>query len=507
MVAFANDKYKFVNPAQAGLVIGLLVGLASCTTGNGLGGISQIDPAMPTASVQAHKTAIEKLKVKLVQQRAKILKQQSKSKIIVANLRPVVESETGNVRVRDNSVKNLITTSITRKFDDPGRRVQGSKNIALIPRLQSISHGGGPLGRFHAKLTALKSGSRRQAITILHIGDSHIASDSFSRGIRTALQSRYGDAGRGMVIPAKAYKYGVADQIKFSTSGNWHSQTALKNKRGQFGIAGVSVTSRSSRSSLKLTSQNGSFDWAAVSVATGPSQGAFTMKVGNVSQKFNAYSKHRGSKMFRVNSKARSMIIKPAGGARTTVLNWSTGKNRPGIRYVNFGLIGATLDITKRFNRGLVANDVRRLDPDLIIYGYGTNEGFNDHLNLSKYRKQLVQYMKLLKKSAPNADVVYLGAASGLRKRGNKKCGAWSTPPKLEPLRRSMRQLAHDQQAAYWDWAQAMGGECAINKWAKLRLAAKDRVHLSSKGYSISAQAFTKWLVAPKLSNKVVASN
>lgn len=380
--------------------------------------------------------------------------------------------------------------------------------VAALPKVEKIDATSGPLGRFHGKLAALESGTRKKPVTILHIGDSHVASDSFSRGIRKGLQRRYGDAGRGMVIPANAFKYGVADQVGLSASGTWRASTALKTRKGgRFGISGVNVRSRSSRASMTLTSKTGNFDWAEVTVASGPSQGSFTVKVGSTAKTFEAFSKRKGSKTFRINARGKKVTLTPGGGAQTTVLNWATGKTRSGIRYVNFGLIGATLDITKRFDMKLVENDVRRLNPDLIIYGYGTNEGFNDNLNTSAYAKRASSYVSRLKANAPNADLVFLGAASGLRRKGNKACGSWSTPPKLGPLRTTLRKVAAKEGAGYWDWSTAMGGACAINTWAGKGLAAKDRVHLTSKGYRKSAERFVNWLTAPAKSNVLVASN
>jgi len=258
---------------------------------------------------------------------------------------------------------------------------------------------------------------------------------------------------------------------------------------------------------MTMTSQNGPFDWAEVTVVTGPSQGAFFLKAGGLKKRFDAYSKKRGSKTFRLVAKSTKLTVSPGGGAQTTVLNWASGKDRAGIRYVNFGLIGATVDITKRFNEQLVANDVRRLDPDLIIYGYGTNEGFNDNLDLKSYAKRATRYVDSLRRSAPNADIVYLGAASGLRRQGNKACGSWSVPPKLAGLRKQIRTMASKQNAGFWDWSSAMGGACGINAWAGKGLAAKDRVHLTSRGYKRSAGAFASWLMKPAQSNIRVASN
>ncbi len=483
--------------------------LVSCTnTGGPNRELAALQPPqVPKASPEARKSALRQLTTKLNEQKKDMAPRLTKK-------------DTTSVDDRNKRLKPSVKTALLAPatlvepsnlqpatVPIPEGNVAVSETVASIPRVTPVGDVFGPLGRFHAKLAALRTGKRKQPITILHIGDSHIASDSFSRGIRTALQSRYGDAGRGMVIPARAYKYGVANQVKFSATGNWRSVTALRSKKARYGLSGVAVSSRSSRSSMKMTSQTGPFDWAEVTVETGPSKGAFTLQVGKTKKRFEAFSKTRGSQTFRITASGTSVVLRPGGGAQTTVLSWASGKDRPGIRYVNFGLIGATVDITKRFNPQLVANDVRRLDPDLIIYGYGTNEGFNDRLNLASYAKRASNYVNSLRKNAPNADVVYLGAASGLRRKGNRACGKWSTPPKLAGLRKQVKKIAAKEGAGYWDWSAAMGGACGINRWAGQGLAAKDRIHLTSKGYRRSANAFTNWLLKPAQSNVRVALN
>ncbi|MEL6503650.1 MAG: GDSL-type esterase/lipase family protein [Pseudomonadota bacterium] len=366
------------------------------------------------------------------------------------------------------------------------------------------------LQRFHAKLAALEDGRRAKPITILHLGDSHVASDSFSRGIRRAFQARYGDAGRGMVIPAKAFKYGVADQISMRASGAWKSRTALKiRKGGGFGLSGVSVTSAQNGAVMKLVARKQPFDEVRVTVMTGPKLGRFKVTVGNKSEIFSARAAKWGSKQVVMKAKGRRLSVTALGGGAVSVLNWSTLRNRPGIRYVNFGLIGATVSITQRFSEARMLADIKRLDPDLIIYGYGTNEGFQDGLKLSAYVKEAKVLTRKFLKAAPNADLVYVGAASGLRKRGKgKTCGGgWRTPPKLDAVRKAVRGLAKEQNAAYWDWAQFMGGRCGINAWAGQGLAARDRVHLTPKGYAKSAQAFARFLMRPSGAPVTVASN
>lgn len=365
-----------------------------------------------------------------------------------------------------------------------------------VPQVTS----GAPLSSFHQKLRGLKTGARTKPVTIVHIGDSHVASDSFTRGVRRAMQARFGDAGRGAVIPAGAFKYGVADQVKLTRSGPWRSQTALRHRNGTYGISGVNVSSSSSGAKLVMDTRGKPFDYVEAMVVTGPKQGSFTMRVGNIAKTFSARASKKGSKSFRMQAKGTQFVLQPAGGGQTKVLHWATGRERPGIRYVNFGLIGATVNITDRFDRAMMARDVAALDPDLIIYGFGTNEGFNDNLNLDRYRQKMEGLLNHLETAAPNADTLIVGPADGLRRRarGGKSCGGgWFEPKKLTPLRAMMRQTAAKRGAGFWDWAEAMGGACSANRWAASGLAARDRVHLTPKGYNRSAESLADMLSGP----------
>ncbi|MGI9357429.1 MAG: GDSL-type esterase/lipase family protein [Rhizobiaceae bacterium] len=361
------------------------------------------------------------------------------------------------------------------------------------------------LERFHARLAAIDTKRSRRPVTVLHIGGSHVAADGFSRGIREDLQARYGDAGRGMVQPAGITNAGAADQMIMTIAGDWTKRHAIKDRRGRFGITGMSVSSSSTDASMRLTKNNGPFDWASVTIATGPDQGRVRLRVGTREKIYSAKARRRGSHTFRLDTSGTSLIVEPAGEGETTVLNWATGKVRPGIRYVNFGLDGASADILHRFNMKLMEKDVLRLNPELIIIGYGTQEGFDDKLGISGYRERLDRIVGRLKRWAPKASLVFIGAASGLRHGKDGACNGWSLPPKLAPLRRTIKLLASDHGAAYWDWSAAMGGPCAIDAWARNDLAEADRKHLTKTGYRRSARLFSSWLMQTE--NEAVASN
>jgi lysophospholipase L1-like esterase len=355
----------------------------------------------------------------------------------------------------------------------------------------------GPLSRFYAKLAALESGERTEPVTILHIGDSHVAADSFTRGIRARLQERFGDAGRGAVIPAGAFAYAHAEQVSLQKSGPWDAASSLKDKSGPYGLSGVRLTSSSADASITLTARTGSFDWAAVTVAGGRGAGSFEVSVDGRPTLFSARP-GVPSTTVRVSGKGTTLTVRPIGDGRVTVLDWATGKERPGIRYVNFGIVGATVDVTRRWNPAIVANDLKELKPDLIVYGYGTNEGFDDNIDPHGYAAYAKRWIASLRADAPQADVMFVGAADGARRGRGKGCdGGWSTPVKLDTLRAMIRQVAAENGAGYWSWADAMGGRCGIDNWVAGGLAAKDHVHMTPAGYDRTAAAFVDYLLRP----------
>lgn len=394
---------------------------------------------------------------------------------------------------------------------------------SIAPLAETPSVGRSAQKGIFSALRDLKLGLRTKPITIVHIGDSHVASDSFSQGIRRGLQEEYGDAGRGMLIPAGAFKYGVAAGVSMKKSGSWKAATSHRTKSGPYGLSGVRLSSSSSSAALTLSSKSGQFDWAEVTVVTGPEQGKVRISVGDKIETFNARATKLGSKVVRVKAAGAKATVKPAGGGVTTVLNWAIGNDRPGVRYVNFGLIGAQASVTKRWSSTLVKNDLKHLDPDLVVWGYGTNEGFNDNLSIDRYSKTVKEFIGLVEEAAPRAELLFIGPASSARlprfagkssstcrvlsdeqqknyssllKKRSSTLAAWHEPPKLNTLRALFEDLAQEYNGYYWDWSKAMGGACSIDKWARSspKLAAGDRVHLQMRGYQKSADQLVQFL-------------
>jgi lysophospholipase L1-like esterase len=165
---------------------------------------------------------------------------------------------------------------------------------------------------------------------------------------------------------------------------------------------------------------------------------------------------------------------------------------------------------------------MRRLTPDIIVLAFGTNEGFNDALDIGAYTAEYQRVIAKLKFLAPNARIVLIGPPDGARLPGAAQhpcaggatghdCGEttvhvdaaanshcrFETPPKLAQVREAQRAIAEKAGAAFWDWSSIMPGPCGAQTWAAATpaLMAHDYVHMTLDGYRLSADKFADFLI------------
>lgn len=371
----------------------------------------------------------------------------------------------------------------------------------------------GKLATFYNALAGLETGAGTSPVTVLHLGDSHIASDRITGEVRKLMQARFGDAGRGLMMPGFPFPYYKAPGFDFEKIGEWTAANSL-TAEGIYGISGVSLTSSSPYDALVLTSTGAPFASAEVILLQAPGTGDVAITAGHVHEEISTAAEQQSALRVPLDGQASSVKIEVKGDGPVTVLGWSVSTGRPGVRYVNLGIPGASALTTNRFDRDLAASDIKELSPKLVVLGYGTNEGFIDSLDLDAYAKGYEHLIALVKESAPDASLVILGPLDGARlarfvkapdkaqlpcralsddERANyaalvaakdERIAHWYTPPKLEAVRETLKKIAERHGALYWNMSAVMGGPCAIESWVKATppLALPDHVHLSDEG-------------------------
>ena len=348
------------------------------------------------------------------------------------------------------------------------------------------------LAKFHQALAAYEAGTRKRPVSILHLGDSHIALDHLTGEMRKLWSVRYGNAGQGL-MPGVPYKYYAVQGYRISMSGDWDVKSSLPaDAHGPFGIQGFVVSAARADAEMALEADE-PFDGVEVEVVGAPDTGYLSLTIDNAAAlRISTYRKTPGLVTLYVPAAhAHRVRLSPVGnGGPVRVLGWgvtrSGAKGGGGVRYDSYGVVAARLDIVSRWRDDIVDEQIVRRQPDLIILGYGTNEGFDDGLDLADYRKRLGVLIDRLKSLAPQASIAVLGAFDGARKGGaGEACGdGWVTPPKLGKLRDLQRKVAEEKDAWFWDGEAAMGGRCSIHRWASEEppRAWTDHVHLRPLG-------------------------
>jgi lysophospholipase L1-like esterase len=384
----------------------------------------------------------------------------------------------------------------------------------------------GKLANFYNALAGVEAGTARSPVTVLHLGDSHIASDRITGEVRRLMQARFGDAGRGLMMPGFPFPYYKAPGFEFEKIGEWTAANGLTDE-GVYGISGVSLTSMSPDATLVLTSTGAPFASAEVLLLKAPGNGNAIISAGKLREEISTASAQQSVLRVALNGKAGSVKIEVKGDGPITVLGWSVSSGRPGVRYVNLGIPGASALTTNRFDRELAASDIKDLAPKLVVLGYGTNEGFIDSLDFDAYAKGYERLIALVKDAAPDASLVILGPLDGARlsrfikapdkaepcralsdnERANydalvaakdAKIAHWYTPPKLDDVRQTLKKIAERHGALYWDMSTVMGGPCSVEHWVKASppLAMADHVHLTDEGSRRVGRALYAALIA-----------
>lgn len=440
------------------------------------------------------------------------------------------ENDRDKVTVRDTRDIPPQRNQINRSFKTD--RLEFARQPARLPapaKSTVVQRGLGkhaPLADFYRALGDLKTGRRSEPVTVLHLGDSHIAADRFSGDLRALFQQRFGDAGRGMMMPGYPFPYYQARGVSFAKIGKWTSANSFKGDDGPYGLSGVRLSAQSKDASLSLKMRDGVAEWADVTFARQPSGGDATVTFGSARRTVSTKGEAGSVTTARIESKGSKLSVVTRDDDPVSVLSWAVGHNRPGLRYVNFGIPGATADTPRRWSRDIVADGLERLKPDLIILGYGTNEGFNDALEMPAYEARVSELITRLKSDAPQASVLVMGPPDSarlprsagtstsetctsltsaeienyeqLKAAKSATLGRWHAPPSLARVRTSLKSVAGVSGAYFWDWSKVMGGPCGIHRWALANppLAARDRVHLRSGGAKRSAQALFEEIIA-----------
>jgi lysophospholipase L1-like esterase len=162
------------------------------------------------------------------------------------------------------------------------------------------------------------------------------------------------------------------------------------------------------------------------------------------------------------------------------LLGWVTEKTR-GVTVEPLGINGAQVGIFRNWNQELLANQVARRSPGLILLAYGTNEASNRDLTYENYKATVSGFLKQLRKAAPTASILVLGPPDRM-----SRTRAGAVPfPGFSRIVQAQRDAARENGCAFWDLQERMGGIGSLQRWVTAGAAQWDYVHFTVPGYRL----------------------
>jgi lysophospholipase L1-like esterase len=192
--------------------------------------------------------------------------------------------------------------------------------------------------------------------------------------------------------------------------------------------------------------------------------------------------------------------------------------------------------LINKFDQTLFADSLRRLNPQIVVVAFGTNEAANEDLDPDRYRRNFEKAINKIQLALPDAVLVLIGPADGAERashctkpsleaachslpREETSAGGaalagttppdgakvpskrdecdWRPLPKLEVVRTIERNIAEQRGFTFWNWASIMPTKCGAHIWATANppLMMPDHVHFSIAGYNKGAEQFLAVLI------------
>ena len=331
---------------------------------------------------------------------------------------------------------------------------------------------------FFEQLRRTQSGEATGPLSILHYGDSHTAADEWTGSVRALLQAQFGDGGGGYSLAGRPFSSYRRMDLKSGESRGWQTEGMLTHGAdGLYGLGGVSISTTLRGQSVYLEAECSRLELFYLQQPGGGElqlydNGAPAGKIstdGTLGPGYFQYQAAAGSHRFELETLQHAPV---------RLFGWVTEKDR-GVTYETLGINGAQASIMFRWDDAMLASNIARRNPALIVLAYGTNEASSPDWTQESYRDMFCLLLQRLRQDAPTASILVLGPPD----REYRAKGRWATLEKLDRIVEAQREAAMANRCAFWDMREKMGGKGAMREWVTAGLAQYDHVHFTALGY------------------------
>ena len=339
---------------------------------------------------------------------------------------------------------------------------------------------------------------------LVFYGASHVASDLFTGYIREQLQTRYGDAGHGVVLPAHPWRTYRHRGVEVESSRRQWSSAKVRGNTSDvdyFGVHGVYVESDTAGAFGRVrTAQAGDigrevglFD---VYFLARPDGGAFDVfvdgqRVERVSTRADEIGP--GYATYRAPTGPHELELRVVGDGPVRFFGVALEREQPGVLVDTLGINGARARYHLLWEDGLYREHLARRRPDLVVLAYGTNES-GDRLPIDEYEAQLRQVVGRVRETVPQASCLLIGPSDRPVESGE---GVYRDRPRTAQLVEAQYRVALEYGCGFFDLVSFSGGPLSMVQWSANQppYGAPDHVHYTRRGYERLGEVLLQALV------------
>jgi lysophospholipase L1-like esterase len=370
----------------------------------------------------------------------------------------------------------------------------------------------------------------QRGLVILQIGDSHTAADYFTAELRQKLQARYGNGGVGYLDAGKPHIGVRSGAMKITASPGWTYHAIQRSDNiAEFWLSGFNAVASASGEVLTFASDTPvPFDSIEIEALRQPGGGSVDISLdGAVKSSADLNGTSVEPVVLRLrpdgapSDRVRQIEIRSRGAGVVSIASIGIYQRQAGVSYNNIGYPGATIDLVNKFDEKLMADGLRRLDPQIVVLVFGTNEASKPNLDAARYERNYEKAIARIQAALPNAKIVLVGPPDGAERpphclgKGPADAACHPAPPSdgslwtepadcdwhtiahLDLVRDVERKIAERHGFVYWNWATINPNQCAAHQLvaASPPLMTPDHVHFTPAGYVKGADLFLDVLI------------
>ncbi|RLD52819.1 MAG: hypothetical protein DRI94_01880 [Bacteroidetes bacterium] len=377
------------------------------------------------------------------------------------------------------------------------------------------------LDKFFAVLSNIKN--QKKIVRIMHYGDSQIETDRITDYFRYKLQSQFGGVGPGLVPALKAFDF-KSPMIQ-SVSGEWKRYTVYGRrdtivKHNHYGMLGnfarfTPIVNDTLPDSLKTTFNQEELmphklmHYASIDISESP----YSFRPSKQFKRCKMYYGYNKTdvkiKTYADEQLIDESVLPVSDDYHIKTWNFETtpknlkfefeAEDSPdiygfslegysGINIDNIGMRGSGGLFFTKMDLNMLSRMYQQLNTKLLILQFGGNTVPNVRESYNYYRKAFSRQLRTLKKIAPDLTIMVIGLADMSKKEGD----TYVTYPNVPLIRDALKQASFENNCAYWDMYEAMGGENSMPSWVFYDppLGEKDFTHFTPRGARYIAKMF-----------------